>query len=472
MTKKLVGVLAAGVLVLGACGSRVEDDGSGSGAMGGGGGAPQETAAPSASEAGMIGTLEVPCSDGDTSSYPDESDLGVTKDKIVIGTISDPGGIRPGLNQGLFDTMVAFADWCNGLGGINGREVEVKLLDAKLVEYKERVLEACDSTFALVGGLGVFDDLGAQDQVDCGLPNIPAAVVSVQASGADLTWQPMPNPPGSFMTGSAQWIKDQYPDVITKAASVRGNVQTILTQSERQMAAYEQLGYEYVSIQTANIAETNWAPFVLNLKNDGSEYVNPTSTYEEVLPMLKVMNEQGWAPTVMEYETNFYDSRFPAGAKEQGIDMGNGYVKLTTWPFEEADERPAMAEYLRILDASSSDYDTDPQQLGVQAFSAALLWATAVDKLGADVTREGLATELDKIKDWTGGGLHGAGDPGENKPSNCFVMLKVSQDGFERVYPLPDEDAEVYEAGDGQACPEDGRVDIPEFAGEGATAGG
>ena len=30
----------------------------------------------------MIGTLEVPCSDGDTSSYPDESDLGVTKDTI------------------------------------------------------------------------------------------------------------------------------------------------------------------------------------------------------------------------------------------------------------------------------------------------------------------------------------------------------------------------------------------------------
>ena len=466
-------VLAAAALALTACGSRVDSDESGAG-LGGGGDAPAGTSAPSASDEGMIGTLPVPCRDGDTSSYPDESDVGVTKDKITIGTISDPGGLRPGLNAGLFDTMVAFADWCNGLGGINGREVEVKLLDAKLVEYKERVLDACDSSLAMVGGLGVFDDLGAQDQVDCGIPNIPAAVVSVQASGADLTWQPLPNPPDSYLIGSARWIAEQHPDAISDAGSVRGNVQTILTQADRLMAAYEQVGYDFTSVQTVNIAETNWAPFVLNLKNDGVQYLNPTSTYEEVLPMIKVMNEQGWAPEVMEYETNFYDQNFIQGAAEQNLDMGTAYLKLTTWPFEEADERPAMAEYLRILEESSSDYDTDPAQLGVQSFSAALLWATAADRLGADVTREGLAEELDKITDWTGGGLHGAADPGGGDPSNCFVMMKVSTDGFERVYPLPDEDAEVYEAGDGQACPEgeEGRVEIPEFGGQGATTGG
>jgi hypothetical protein len=88
------------------------------------------------------------------------------------------------------------------------------------------------------------------------------------------------------------------------------------------------------------------------------------------------------------------------------------------------------------------------------------------------VTREGLAAELDKIEDWTGGGLHGATNPGAKDASNCFVMMKVTTEGFERVYPLADEDAEVYEAGDGQACPEDGRVEIPEFGGQGATAGG
>ena len=256
---------------------------------------------------------------------------------------------------------------------------------------------------------------------------------------------------------------------------MRGNVQTILTQSDRMMAAYGQVGYDFVSVQTVNIAETNWAPFVLALKNDGVQYLNPTSTYEEVLPMIKVMNEQGYAPEVMEYETNFYDDKFPAGAAEQGLDLGNAYLKLTTWPFEEADQRPAMADYLQILeDSSSGEYDGDPQQLGVQSFSAALLWATAADKLGADVTREGLATELDKITDWTGGGLHGAADPGESKPSNCFIMMKVTADGFERVYPLPDEDAEVYDAGNGQACPEgeEGRVSIPDFGGQGASAGG
>ena len=39
-------------------------------------------------------------------------------DSVTITTIADPGGAKPGLNQGVFDSMRAFADWCNGQGGI------------------------------------------------------------------------------------------------------------------------------------------------------------------------------------------------------------------------------------------------------------------------------------------------------------------------------------------------------------------
>ena len=464
-------VLACGALLLSACGSRVDSDESSSGGLAGGGQTPATQAPDEGGGDGMFGTLEVPCRPGDTSSYPDQSEQGVTADTIRIATISDPGGPQPGLNQSLFDTMQAFADWCNELGGINGRTVQVDLLDAGILQYKEKVLEACDTAFAMVGGLGVLDYLGAQDAVDCGLINVPAATVSPQAAGADLMWQPLPNPPDSYAVGAARWVADNYPDAITKAGAVRGNLQTILTQSDRMIAAYEQEGFDFISEQTVNVAETNWAPFVLNLKNDGVEYLTATSTFEEVLPMLKVMNEQGYQPTIMEYETNFYDDQFPEGATAQGIDVGDAVVRLTTWPFEEADERPAMAEYLRILDASTGQYDTDPAQLGVQAFSAALLFATAVDSLGADVTRDGLAEALSAIHEWDGGGLHGESDPGAGISSNCFIMMQIVEDGFERRYPLPDEDAEVYEAGDGQACPADARVELPEFGGLGATAG-
>jgi len=465
--KSSIGLLVCAALLVTACGSRVDNE------DGGGLAAPTTTAAPDAGGGeGMFGSLAVPCSDADTSAYPDSSDQGVTKDAITIATISDPGGPRPGLNQGLFDTMVAFADWCNDLGGINGREVKVDLLDAKILQYKEQVLIACDSAFALVGGLGVLDDLGAQDAVDCGLPNIPAAAVSAQATDADLTWQPLPNPSDVFQAGMGEWMVENYPDAVTKAATVRGNLPVIIGQADRVVAANEQIGYDFISTQTANVAETNWAPFVLNMKNDGVELVLPTATYEEVLPMLKSMNEQGFAPEVLELETNYYNQQFPEQAAAQGVDVGNTALRLTIWPFEEAEARPAMAEYLELLAASSSDYDTDPQQLGVQSMSAALLWATAVDSLGADVTREGLGQALDDINEWDGGGLHGVSDPGGFGPSPCFIVMKITGIGFERVYPLEDTDADVYEAGNGMACPSDAAVSIPEFGGKGAKVGG
>ncbi len=48
--------------------------------------------------------------------------------------------------------------------------------------------------------------------------------------------------------------------------------------------------------------------------------------------------------------------------------------------------------------------------------------------------------------------------------------MKVVTDtpGFERVYPLPDRDRDVYDKGRGMACPEDGAVQLTGNYGAGA----
>jgi len=58
------------------------------------------------------------------------------------------------------------------------------------------------------------------------------------------------------------------------------------------------------------------------------------------------------------------------------------------------------------------------------------------------------------------GGLHGTTDPGADEPQTCFVVMQVSYEGFTRRYPLPDADKEVYDAGDGMACPTDATVTL------------
>src|SRR4026209_2795328 len=81
-------------------------------------------------DAGGFGDLENVCQDGDGGPA---SDVGVTEDSIHVGTITDKGfAARPGLNEEMLDSAVAFAAWCNEHGGINGRQPRLHRLDAVL----------------------------------------------------------------------------------------------------------------------------------------------------------------------------------------------------------------------------------------------------------------------------------------------------------------------------------------------------
>ena len=460
MRSRAGAVLCVAAMLLAACGTRSQDAAQEN--QDANNGADQRTEAtggdPGGGGAEPFGTMANPCGPNTSGTPNTATGTGVTADEIVVTTISDPGGVRPGLNQGIFDSMLAFADWCNSFGGINGRTLTVVARDAKIFEYLQRVTEACTDSFALVGGLGVTDDQGVQAIQDCGLVNVPGATVSSAATEADRTYQPLPNPVNTFQTGSAQWIASQFPDAPPKAALIYSSVPSVKVQAERRVEAYTQKGYTFLSNDAAAVGEVNWGPLVVKMKDAGARYFTPTTSFEELVPLQKEMGAQGFQPDVIELETNFYNQKFPVLAQEQGAQIDNTYVRLTTWPFEEADARPAMRSYLDILEAGAPG--AQPEQLGVQAFSAGLLFATAAKAAGNDLTRDRLIAELENIHEWDAGGLHGTTDPGANIPQTCFVMMQVSYEGFTRRYPLPDADEEIYEAGNGMACPTDATVTL------------
>lgn len=453
-----IAMLVTGVLLLGACGSRMSEDeiraaagGGGSGASAGADVSSGATATAGGDGGVMFGTLPSPCGPGDASGA---TDVGVTDDAITVVSVADPGGPSPGLNQGVLDSMEAFGEWCNGQGGINGRRLDVVLADARLTEYQAVVASACDSALALVGGIAVLDQTGVPTQTACGIPNVPAAAVTPEQADEPNTFQPMPNPQDRFLVGGQRWTASQHPDAITAAAALRTKLSVTETQSDRMIEALEQIGFDFTYVAASNVGETNWAPFVLTMKEQGIRYVTLTSSYEEIIPLQKEMALQGFDP-VVELNVNFYNAKYP----QQAGEVADGtYIDLTVWPFEEADDNPAMAEYLRAFEAAVPD--GAPEELGVQGWSAALLWATAVKNLGSNVTRQSLVDELRTITSWDGGGLHGETDPANQGPSSCVIVMEVQDRGFVRAFPLPDDDAEVYEDGDGFSCSPDNNVTV------------
>jgi ABC-type branched-subunit amino acid transport system substrate-binding protein len=450
---KVVGISMLAVALV-ACGARGD---SGDSADDGLGPAPTAGDDSQAAADGMFGTIESPCGPTPEGMQLTDSDQGVTAETITVGTISDPGGPVPGLNQGFFDTANAFVEWCNAQGGINGRELVVELLDAGVLQYQQRAQEACGFAFALVGGGGTFDDTGAQDIVDCGLVNVPGFTVSPEAAESDLMYQPQPNPIAEYTVGTAQWLAEQDPEAIQHAASLYTDVPTTQTQQRKHQEAYEKVGFEFIYEKPTNINESNWAPIVVDMRNQGVEYVTLTSSWEEAANMQKAMLEQGFDPTFTDLETNFYNPDYleAAGEAAEGT-----LVRLTAHPFEEADEHPATQQYLDALRKTNGD-DVAPEMLGVQGWSAFLLFATAAKAAGGDLTREALLEELAKIDEWDGGGLHGTNNPAENSNAGCFMILEVKGGEFVRKYPE-----------EGLDCDEDNRVTLEGDYGEGAKVGG
>ncbi len=43
--------------------------------------------------------------------------------------------------------------------------------------------------------------------------------------------------------------------------------------------------------------------------------------------------------------------------------------------------------------------------------------------------------QLEKVTEWTAGGLHSEANPGENLPPECGMVLKLTGTAFERVQP-------------------------------------
>jgi ABC-type branched-subunit amino acid transport system substrate-binding protein len=458
-TARRTALALALVVVAASCGTRSSDTGSG--------GLDNQqstgtTKAASGSSAGF-GTLANPCGPAPAGASNTASGKGVTADQITISTIADPGGYIPGLNKSLFDTAQTFADWCNSFGGINGRKINVLLKDAQVTKYKDMVVQACDDSLALVGGLGALDQL--EDGDDCGLINVPASAASPEAALSTHTYQALPNIPSRFNAGPAAWIKQSHPGVESQAAALYSSIQTTEDIMNRWKQGTGKVGYNYVISDSASPIEPNWGPAVIKLKNANAKYMTLVSTYEAILPLQKEFAQQGWAPEVTQLEGNFYDQRYPGQAKDQGADTSNVFVQIPVWPIEEADQNPPTKQYLDLLKKTVPD--AQPAMLGIEGWSAALMFATAAKAAGSNLTRDTLEAELKKIHDWDGGGLHGHSDPAARMPSKCFVMMTIGDSVFERAYPKSDKDGAVYNNDDhkGMACPKDGLVYLPDQPG-------
>ncbi len=350
------------------------------------------------------------------------SDPGVTADSIQISTFSDPGFTgRLGLNQEMFDTAEAFTAWCNEHGGINGRTIDLKLRDAKLSEFQQRVIEACDEgDFMAVGGGAVFDDTGQADRLGCGLPIIHGYAVTAEAADADLSINPIPNPGTQQPTGAMKYMEEAFPGSTDAVGIFTGQLETTQVVAARNKEAMEQLDWNIVYEGSYSpTGEQTWRPFLEPMRNQG---VKGLYWVGEPSNLSKLLSEAASLDIDFEWvlaDANHYDPQITSiGDQADGT-----YVRTGFYPFldPEAELSEATEQYLELIER----YDEGGKiaNLGAQGLSGWLLFAVAANECGAELTRDCVWENARAITEWTGGGMHARQNLEAGDASNCFALL-------------------------------------------------
>ena len=388
------------------------------------GGGDTTTTAPGPAS-GSFGNLEDLCGAGDAKGA---TATGVTDKEINAAVFADPGFMgRPGLNQELFDAAKVFAAWCNDAGGINGRKIVVHERDAKLTEYKQRVIESCREDFMMVGGGAVFDDAGQEERLKCLLPTIAGFVVTPQARGADLTVQPVPNPINALSVAASRYVAKRFPASVDHVGYLTGAVQTTKTVNDQKLEAAPTLGFKTVYSGVYNpFGEATWTPFAQQIQSNGVRGLQYTGEPENAAKLLQALDEIGYQLDWFVSDANHVDSKL---IDTGGSAVKNVFIAGAVVPYSLAKDNPATQQYLDLFkrylpNGKSKAY------LGYQGFSAWLLFAQAAKACGSDLTRKCVYDKASKVTEWTGGGLHAPTNPMANSLAECVLISEATPEGF------------------------------------------
>jgi ABC-type branched-subunit amino acid transport system substrate-binding protein len=354
---------------------------------------------------------------------------------VTIAYGDDAG--YPGLSgQGheMSDAVEALIGWCNDQGGINGRTVVGNYYDAKVTEVVNAITSACQAgDFFLVGQGYLLDSAQEEARMGCSLPSVPAYGTSPGFSNGRLVYMPQPVPIDYTQVTLARWYAQTYPEKAKKVASISAAIAASTDTLEKQKATWPEVGVEFLECdqQYNLLGEADWKPFVQRLKDCGAEAVTFIGTANPSLQnLLEAANQLDYHPDWLQ-EGNFYDAPFAAWNTNGWADQV--YVRYNNVPFEYASESAAMQDYMSIV----QDADGDISGLGVNAASAFLLWATAADSCGNDLTRQCVLDHLATVDAWDGGGLSGPADVAANLPSECALVLKLEGTAFVQAEPEP-----------------------------------
>ena len=399
--------------------------------------APPPTLAPAAAApgAGPAGAA------ADTRSAPPggnggATDTGITDTTITIANVSDISGAVPGLFEDAQLAVKAYVAYFTAREAtIYGRQLRLLSLDSRLDTGANRSasIQACNDAFAGVGSVSAFDQGGAPVVRECGFPDLRSLSNSGEMKSVSTAFPVNPaGSPGDRGLGQYGWPAQRFPDAVKSAAFlfIDGGAVTRELAEEDVLATEAFLGYDFVYTAAIGITETNYSPFVQQMKSKGVRYVTFVGAYQQAAAVAKEMQRQGFVPDVYSPTVTAYDDDFLAIA---GPAAEGAYIAVATSLNEERAANEELQLYAQWLD--QIEPGAVPTSIGQYAWSAAKLFVEKMKEIGPRPTRKALLEAMPSVTAYTGGGLLAPANIGGRQLNDCAQFVQVQGGRFVRVEP-------------------------------------
>jgi hypothetical protein len=322
--------------------------------------------------------------------------------------------------------------WCNAQGGIDGRKIVPDYYDASVTDVGSVMTQACKQDFMLVGEGFALDGAAEQTRLGCNLASVPGFTVAPVVANAYEMYQASPNPANASPVSSAYQAEKLFGSKTKHVGVYNSTLSTQQASTTKAEQAFTTAGWKFLPNCSAVInynGEANYTPFVQKLQSCGAQIIfNDATPGPTLYGAFEAQNQIGYDP-IWVMDSGSYTAAF-AQWNTEGL-ANNVYVRLSYEPLEASKVVPAVSQYLSIV----KKYGGLTSQLGEQASSSFLLWATEAKACGSTLTRQCMVNHLAKVTNWTGGGLNASGNPSKNIPPDCGLLMKLDGTKWVQAYP-------------------------------------
>ena len=306
---------------------------------------------------------------------------------IVIGSVNTLSG--PATFPEASEAAAAVFDAFNEAGGLDGREIEYKVLDDKgdpaTATASAREVVGSDEAVALVGSASLLEcEINAKYYEQEGILSVPGIGVDTGCFASDSI-SPVNVGPFNDMTLTLQYGSEVLGlEDICVLLEIAGSTRPTYQAAIDKWTELTGKEPKYID-DTVPYGASDYTPYIVKAREQGCKALAVNPIEPDAIGQLKAANAQGWDDVTFLYLTSVYSENFAAAIDNAA---GGIYVPAEFYPFTEENE---INKDWRDLMTANDIALTSFSQGG---YLAATYFIEVLKGIDGDITRESVSEAL------------------------------------------------------------------------------